>query len=62
MEYKQLHSLRDLLVGVPFVALTATATERCEFYTITLFSSLKGQGEINSFRAFKSPKDNNNEH
>ncbi|XP_066391510.1 uncharacterized protein [Miscanthus floridulus] len=28
MEYKQLHSLRDLLVGVPFVALTATATER----------------------------------
>lgn len=28
IEYKQLHSLRDLLVGVPFVALTATATER----------------------------------
>ncbi|CAN6200298.1 unnamed protein product [Urochloa humidicola] len=28
MEYKQLHLLRDLLVGVPFVALTATATER----------------------------------
>ncbi|CAD6216658.1 unnamed protein product [Miscanthus lutarioriparius] len=28
MVYKQLHSLRDLLVGVPFVALTATATER----------------------------------
>lgn len=27
-EYKQLHSLRNLLVGVPFVALTATATER----------------------------------
>ncbi|XP_051213624.1 uncharacterized protein [Lolium perenne] len=27
-EYKQLHSLRDHLVGVPFVALTATATER----------------------------------
>ncbi|KAG2639100.1 hypothetical protein PVAP13_2NG634500 [Panicum virgatum] len=28
MEYKELHLLRDLLVGVPFVALTATATER----------------------------------
>ncbi|GJN33444.1 hypothetical protein PR202_gb22044 [Eleusine coracana subsp. coracana] len=28
VEYKQLHLLRDLLVGVPFVALTATATER----------------------------------
>ncbi|CAN6206495.1 unnamed protein product [Urochloa humidicola] len=28
MEYKQLHLLRDLLMGVPFVALTATATER----------------------------------
>uniref|UniRef100_A0A0D9X300 ATP-dependent DNA helicase n=1 Tax=Leersia perrieri TaxID=77586 RepID=A0A0D9X300_9ORYZ len=27
-EYKQLHTLRDLLVGVPFVALTATATQR----------------------------------
>jgi ATP-dependent DNA helicase RecQ len=27
-EYKQLHMLRDLLVGVPFVALTATATQR----------------------------------
>ncbi|KAL6657204.1 hypothetical protein ACP70R_004984 [Stipagrostis hirtigluma subsp. patula] len=27
-EYKQLHQLRDRLVGVPFVALTATATER----------------------------------
>ncbi|KAF8656550.1 hypothetical protein HU200_060609 [Digitaria exilis] len=28
MEYKQLHLLRDRLEGVPFVALTATATER----------------------------------
>nr|CAB3458998.1 unnamed protein product [Digitaria exilis] len=27
MEYKQLHLLRDRLEGVPFVALTATATE-----------------------------------
>ncbi|CAL5061003.1 unnamed protein product [Urochloa decumbens] len=30
MEYKQLHLLRDLLVDVPFVALTATATERVQ--------------------------------
>jgi superfamily II DNA helicase RecQ len=34
-EYKQLHSLRDHLVGVPFVALTATATERHESFTIS---------------------------
>ncbi|KAJ4817025.1 ATP-dependent DNA helicase recQ [Rhynchospora pubera] len=27
-EYKQLHLLRDVLVNVPFVALTATATEK----------------------------------
>ncbi|RAL42287.1 hypothetical protein DM860_012070 [Cuscuta australis] len=28
VEYKQLHRLRDVLTGVPFVSLTATATER----------------------------------
>lgn len=27
-DYKMLHELRDKLHGVPFLALTATATER----------------------------------
>uniref|UniRef100_A0A6V7QRN9 ATP-dependent DNA helicase n=1 Tax=Ananas comosus var. bracteatus TaxID=296719 RepID=A0A6V7QRN9_ANACO len=29
-EYKQLHVLRDVLVNIPFVALTATATEKVQ--------------------------------
>lgn len=28
VEYKQLHKLRDVLLDVPFVGLTATATEK----------------------------------
>ena len=36
-EYKQLHLLREHLLGVPFVALTATATERYECFTISYF-------------------------
>jgi hypothetical protein len=38
VEYKKLHSLRGLLVGVPFVALTATATERYGCYTASFLA------------------------
>ncbi|KAJ6758292.1 DNA HELICASE RECQ FAMILY MEMBER [Salix koriyanagi] len=31
VEYKQLHKLRDVLLDVPFVGLTATATENLQF-------------------------------
>ncbi|KAF6143000.1 hypothetical protein GIB67_041068, partial [Kingdonia uniflora] len=37
-EYKQLHKLRDILFDIPFVALTATATEKVR---IDIINSLK---------------------